>query len=245
MSIKSSSRRHVIAALMGVSILPLSILAPAVSAQVVVYDPTNYAQNLLQAARALQQINNQIQSLQNEANMLQNMARQLQRLDFSSLSQITGSMQRISTLMNQAQGIAFSLSSTEAALRQQFPLSFDAATTNSTIVQQALAQWQAAMQGYQQAMRVQSQVVENVQSDGDLLAELVTQSQGADGGLQAQQAANQLTALSVKQQLQIQNLMAAQYRADALERARQADALEAARVTSKRFLGSADIYNAH
>ena len=33
------------------------------SAQLVVFDPNNYAQNVLTAARALQQINNQIVSL--------------------------------------------------------------------------------------------------------------------------------------------------------------------------------------
>ena len=37
------------------------------TAQWVVYDPTNFSQNVLTAARSLQQINNQIQSLQNEA----------------------------------------------------------------------------------------------------------------------------------------------------------------------------------
>jgi type IV secretion system protein TrbJ len=49
--------------------LLLCPLAPA-AAQYVVYDPSNYAQNLLQAARALQQVTNQITSLQNEAQML-------------------------------------------------------------------------------------------------------------------------------------------------------------------------------
>ena len=33
----------------------------------IVYDPSNYAQNVLTAARTLEQINNQITSLQNEA----------------------------------------------------------------------------------------------------------------------------------------------------------------------------------
>ncbi|SER24151.1 hypothetical protein [Sphingobium sp. YR768] len=37
-------------------------------------------------------------------------------------------------------------------------------------------------------------------------------------------------------------MMAAQYRADALERARQQQALEAARERTKRFIGTADIY---
>ena len=38
-----------------------SVCAPA-RAQMIVYDPSNYAQNVLQAARALQQISNQITS---------------------------------------------------------------------------------------------------------------------------------------------------------------------------------------
>ncbi len=36
-------------------------------AQMTVFDPSNYSQNVLTAARTLQQVNNGIQSLQNEA----------------------------------------------------------------------------------------------------------------------------------------------------------------------------------
>ncbi|OCC24601.1 P-type conjugative transfer protein TrbJ [Croceicoccus estronivorus] len=208
----------------------------------VVFDPSNYAQNVLTAARTLQQINNQIQSLQNEASMLTNMAKHLQRLDFSSLTQLTRSMQRIDTLMNQAEGIAFDLTSTEAALREQFPDVFDTAMTSDQMLAAAQAQWQAAKQGYRQTMRVQAQVVENVQADSGLLAELVSQSQSASGSLQVSQATNQLIALSTKQQLQIQQMMAAQYRADAIERARQQQAMDAAREQTKRFIGTATAY---
>jgi len=237
------NRRILLSALLAAPLATVTALAPVAPAHAItVFDPSNYAQNVLTAARTLTQINNQIQALQNQASMLTNMAKHLQRLDFSSLSQITRSMQRIDTLMTNAQGIAFDLASTDAALRDQFPAAFDAAMTSNEMVARAQAQWQAAMQGYRQTMRVQAQVVENVQADADLLGELVSQSQSATGSLQAQQATNQLIALSTKQQLQIQNMMAAQYRADALERARQAQALEAARVTSRRFVGSADIY---
>lgn len=227
-------------ALTGAVIMPV---APA-HAQFggVVFDPSNYAQNVLTAARTLQQINNQIQSLQNEASMLTNMAKHLQRLDFSSLTQLTRSMQRIDTLMNQAEGIAFDLTSTEAALREQFPDVFDTAMTSDQMLAAAQAQWQAAKQGYRQTMRVQAQVVENVQADSGLLAELVSQSQSASGSLQVSQATNQLIALSTKQQLQIQQMMAAQYRADAIERARQQQAMDAAREQTKRFVGTATAY---
>jgi P-type conjugative transfer protein TrbJ len=46
----------------------------------IVFDPSNYAENIVQAARALEQINNQIASLQNEAQMLINQARNLASL---------------------------------------------------------------------------------------------------------------------------------------------------------------------
>lgn len=53
----------------------------------IVYDPTNYAQNVLTAARTLQQVNQQITQLQNEAQMLINQARNLASLPYSARRQ--------------------------------------------------------------------------------------------------------------------------------------------------------------
>ena len=100
----------------------------------------------------------------------------------------------------------------------------------------------AATAGYRQAMGVQAQVVENVREDAALLAELVGRSQNAVGGLQAQQAANQLLALSIKQQLQLQNLMAAEFRDASVERARRAQAEADGRAATRRFLGNGRAY---
>ena len=48
------------------------VVGAPVRAQLLVFDPSNYSQNLLTAARSLQQIQNQITSLRNEAQMLIN-----------------------------------------------------------------------------------------------------------------------------------------------------------------------------
>ncbi|MFT4053912.1 MAG: P-type conjugative transfer protein TrbJ [Novosphingobium sp.] len=236
-------KSRLLAMSMAACILFTGTVLPVGAAQAIpVFDASNYAQNVLTAARTLQQINNQIQELQNQATMLTNMGRHLQRLDYSSLGEITRSMQRIGTLMTQAEGIAFDLASTDDVLRRQFPASFDTTLSANDIIAQARARYQASMQGYRQTMRVQSQVVENIEADATLLAELVTQSQSAGGSLQVGQATNQLIALSARQQLQIQQMMAAQYRADALERAREQQAMEGAREQSRRFLGSHTLY---
>jgi len=78
----------------GAVALAISLTTPPSLAQVVVFDPNNYAQNVLTAARALQQINNQITSLQNQTQMLINQAKNLASLPFSSLQQLQSSIQR-------------------------------------------------------------------------------------------------------------------------------------------------------
>ena len=65
-----------------VSALAVLMLAASPAQALTVFDPSNYSQNVLQAARALQQINNQIRGLQNQVLMLQNMAKHLERLDY-------------------------------------------------------------------------------------------------------------------------------------------------------------------
>ncbi|MGE5563224.1 MAG: P-type conjugative transfer protein TrbJ, partial [Bacillota bacterium] len=101
----------------------------------------------------------------------------------------------------------------------------------------ARARLDAARDSYREAMGVQSQVAENVREDSGVLKELAAASQGATGALEASQAANQLLALSVKQQLQLQSLMASEFREAAIERARRAQAEEEGRMTTRRFLG--------
>jgi type IV secretion system protein TrbJ len=216
------------------------LLQPA--SAIPVFDASNYAENMLTAARSLTQINNQIQALQNQAVVLQNMAKNLKRMDYSSVSQLTNGLQRVDALMLQAQGISYNVSTTNSNFQSLYPQQYASAVTTNDLVQGARGRWQESMNAYQQTMGVQSQVVQNVQEDRSLLDTLVSQSQGSEGALQAQQATNQLLALSIKQQLQIQNMMAAQYRADAAEQARTASGQAQGRAATKRFLGNSNAY---
>lgn len=222
--------------------LSAATLAP-VHAQWIVFDPQNYAQDLIQAARALQQINNQIQSLQNEAMMLQNEGKNLTSLNTSQLGTMVTALTQISTLMNQGQGIAFNVNATNTAFAQTYPQSYPAGTPQSTLAADALKRWQDSMAAFQQTLQVQAGVAQNVQADTATLTALTNSSQGAVGNLQVSQATNQLLALSVKQQLQIQNLMAAQYRANALDQARNAEAEAQAQSQLSTFLGSSSAYH--
>lgn len=239
------TRKYLVASALGLGTagsLAMALTCSPARAQFTVFDPSNYSQNLLTAARTLQQINNQIQSLQNEATMLINQAKNLTRIDFPELQALTQTLQQVDRLMGQAQGIQFRVSGLDQQFRQLFPQSFSAALRTNEQVVAARARLDTAMSAYQQTMTVQAQVTENVTADAQALSGIVAKSQGAEGSLQAQQATNQLLALAAKQQFQIQNMMAAQYRAEAIEQARRAQAEIDARAATRRFLGSGSAY---
>jgi P-type conjugative transfer protein TrbJ len=228
------------AALLAASILSLPItvspvLAPPAAAQWIVYDPTNYVQNVLSAARALEQINNQIQSLQNEAQMLINQARNLASLPYSSLQQLQQSVQRTQQLLAQAQRIAFDVQQIDQAFQQQYG-AISLSTSDQQLIADARSRWQNTVAGLQDAMRVQAGVVGNIDTNRAEMAALVGQSQGATGALQATQAGNQLLALQAQQLADLTAVVAANGRAQALSDAERAAAAEQGREQRRRFL---------
>uniref|UniRef100_UPI0035CA2EB2 P-type conjugative transfer protein TrbJ n=1 Tax=uncultured Sphingomonas sp. TaxID=158754 RepID=UPI0035CA2EB2 len=222
--------------------LTLSIPVQPALAQWTVFDPTNYSQNLLTAARSLQQINNQIQSLQNQATMLTNMARNLSRIDFPELQALRATLQQIDTLMGQAKAIEYRVDHVDTEFRQMFPTSFNAALTSNDHVAAAKARLDASMSAYQETMGVQAQIVANVTADAGTLSALTAKSQSAEGALEAAQATNQLLALIAKQQFQLQNLMVSQGRAEALDQARRVQSQADSGAATTKFLGSGSAY---
>ncbi len=225
------------------------LVAPA-AAQWIVFDPRNYVENVLSAARAMEQINNQIQSLQNEAQMLINQARNLASLPHSSLQQLQQSVQRTQQLLNQAQNIAFDVQRIDQMFQQQYG-NVSQSTSEQQMVADARSRWQNAVGSLQDAMRVQAGVVGNIDTNRAEMATLVGQSQGATGALQATQAGNQLLALQSQQLSDLIALISANGRAGALTEAERAAAAEQGREQRRRFLtpgsgyqpGNAQMFN--
>jgi len=209
--------------------------APPSTAQVVVFDPNNYAQNVLTAARALQQINNQITSLQNQAQMLINQAKNLASLPYSSLQQLQSSIQRTQQLLVQAQRIAYDVQQIDRAFSTTYAAA-SAGTSSQTLIANAQARWQTSVAGLQDALRVQAGVVSNLDTNRTQTAALVTSSQSATGALQAAQAGNQLAALLAQQVADLTAAVAAQGRAQSLEAAQRTSAQDQGREQLRRFL---------
>ena len=218
-----------------VAILALSGGALPAWAQMHVFDPSNYSQNLLTAARTLEQVNNQILSLQNEAQMLINQARHLTSLPYSSLQQLQQSIGRTRQLLGQAQNIAYDVQQIDRA----FSTTYAPASANQSaqsLIANAQTRWHNSVAGLQDALRIQATVVGNLDTNRSELSALVDASQGAAGALEAAQAGNQLVALQAQQLADLTATVAAQGRAQNLEAAARVAAQDQAREQLRRFL---------
>jgi P-type conjugative transfer protein TrbJ len=212
--------RHRLRALLAASALTIGVIAPA-AAQYIVFDPTNYAQNVLTAARALQQVNNQIQSLENQANMLINQAKNLASLPYSSLAQLEQQITRTEQLLAQAQRIAYNVTTINQAFTHTYPQGYAAGTSSQQLITDAQTRWQNSLAGFQDAMNVQAGVVQNLTTTQTQINALISSSQSASGALQAAQSGNQLIGLQTTQLADLTAVMAAIARAQSLEGARQ------------------------
>lgn len=225
-------RRHALVAASAMTVLTL--LGRPAAAQLTVYDPTNYASNVLQAARALEQVNNQIRSLQNQAMSLQNQARNLQQLPYSSLQTIQGNFGRIAGLMQQAQRIAYDVQAIQREFSQNYTVTPGSSST--ALVASAQARWANSAQAFEHALQVQAGVVAGLPGARSEVQNLVTASQGSAGILQATQAGNQLLALQTQQLADLSAMMASQGRATALDQADRAASRAQAQEQFRQFM---------
>jgi P-type conjugative transfer protein TrbJ len=200
--------------------------APNRADALIVFDPTNYAQNLLTAARALQQINNQLLMLANQVKMLQNQAQNLAKMPYSSQQSLQASLSRTQSLLSQAQRITYNVNQINQTFAQFYPQTSPYPQSNavtaaqSQIINNAQQRWQNSLSGYQSALQVQAGVVQGLDGTRTQTTALVTASRAAPGMLSAQQAGNELTAQVGQRLADLAALTASMHHAMSLEGAR-------------------------
>ena len=239
--------RHALCHLLAGTALACAGLGPFLSVPAraqfggIVYDPSNYAQNVLTAARTLEQINNQIRMLQNQTNSLINEARNLESLPLTVLQPLQDQIRKTQQLLQQAQRIAYDVRSVEAAFDAQYRnVPLDA--SQQAMVRSAEARWQNSVAGFEDALKVQAGAVANIEGSRAAVGSLVSASQAATGALQAAQTGNQLLAVQAGQLADLTATLAAIGRAQSLDAAERAAARAQAREQLRRFLASRPAY---
>jgi P-type conjugative transfer protein TrbJ len=235
-------RRAAIAVSVIAGVVVCSALQSA--AQLTVFDPANFQQNLLTAARALEQINNQVRGLQNQVLMIARMDQNLVRLGATMAPDLQKTLGSIQGLLRAGDGIALRLAATQSGYEQLYPRQAAAALTHDDAVRNAKARWDEQYGAFQRAALLQGQIADGIETDMGLLATAMGRSRDAVGALEAVQAGNEITALNVKQVLALQGLLAAQYRAETTKRARDLATEDEARQRFKTFVGTGSAYAA-
>jgi len=139
--------------------------APLANAQFggIVYDPANYRQNFMTAVRSYTQIVRQGQQLRNEANMLINQAKHLSKLDLNSVNDLNRILSEIAYLNAQADNVAYEVGRTRQLVKEYFPQSYEDFSEDELMVR-AEQQWQMSQRAYNDAMVMQSKMVESLET---------------------------------------------------------------------------------
>ena len=222
----------------------LTSCVPRSAAQLTVFDPSNYQQNLLSAARALEQINNQVRQLQNQAQMIIRMDQNLVRLGSTISPDLQRTLADLQSRLRAGEGIALNLRATESAYERMFPRQVSAALTADDALRNAKSRWEEEYASLRRAALLQGQIADGIDGDTRLLDTAMARSRNAGGALEVTQAGNEILGLSVKQALQLQGLVAAQQRSETLARARELATEDEARQRFKSFLGNGQAYTA-
>jgi len=231
------TRMRSIAAILSIALV---LTMGSSTAQIQVFDPSNYAQNLQTAANTLKQINNQLTALQNQTQMLLNQARHLTSLPLSLVNAIDQTFTQTQNILHNVDRIAYDVQ----AIGQAFASyqHFNASQSDQQLIALAQGRWQTSIDAFQHSLSVGATTVNNLSATQTQTGTLVSASQSAVGQLQATQAGNQLLGVQSRQLSDLTALVAAQSRAAALELARKAAAEDQAREQTSRFLNNGQSY---
>lgn len=186
------------------------VTAPPAQAQRIVYDPTNYAQNLLQAARALEQIRNQVRQIEQAAAMLRQNPLQLS-------PELSQSIAEARALFETAQGIAFEVDRIGDDVRQLYPETWEEFDLDQ--IMSRSDQWVAETRAsLERAMQAEARAAQSIEQARGRIDRALQSSSDAEGQTGAIQASNQLLGVTAGQLAEIHALLVAQGRALETER---------------------------
>ena len=196
--------------------LTLMVAAPAF-AQLAVFDPANFGQNVLTAARSLQsnmnqaaEIANQVQQLGQQIMMVSNQGRNLQALPDSLLQNYQSSFGQLLQQTSQINGLMGNLGTLQSQYQQQYP-----SWANSSLQMGQLNTLEQAWRtqdasNYRSALASGATILQQLPTSQADIARLGQDSQNAPGALSAIQAGNNLS-VAIAGQLQDLNTQTATF----------------------------------
>ncbi|HEX4710627.1 conjugal transfer protein TrbJ [Phenylobacterium sp.] len=199
------------------------------AAQQVVFDPQNYVENALHAAR-------QLQSLSNEALMLANQARQLAASPYSHLGETSQTLSDIGQLAQSLRGVASNVQQLEGQFDSFYPTAIHGLDPRQALLQNQ-ARTDTARATAEDLARTAAELDRLSQGRQQRLAGAISASQTAQGQTAAIQSSTQVLAVLAEDLASLRTGMLAQSRLMAEETARRAAERAASADARQQFWG--------
>lgn len=181
-----------------------------------VYDPWNFAEMYYNALQAVEQNQKLLNQLQNQITMINIQYQNLKALQVNIGNTPMQTVQDIDNMLGKIQGVGYNIQTLDRSfqdLYQQFGKEIQGASP-SDIQAKRLSQIEATANSNINTMKVQAQAISGINDDIIATDRVLMGSRNATGNLDVQQYGNELAAMQVKQQIQTQQLLAAQNRLD-------------------------------
>jgi type IV secretion system protein TrbJ len=189
-------------------------LTPTPVQAAIVFDPTNHVQNVLTAARALEQIRVQTEQLTAQI-------RSLSQNPYNHMGEIGRAMSALTELSDQARGLASSVQGLERQFEELYPDRPNARNAMERIMA-STRRIEVARKTAQDAARVAASIDQGRAARSARMAGAMNAAQSADGQTSAIQSSVQALGVMSEQLEGLQALIASQTRLAAEESARRA-----------------------
>ena len=201
--------------------------ATPAQAQLAVYDPTNYVQNALQAAR-------QLQSVTNEVQMLMNQAKALAASPYSHLLGTSQTLRDITELSRSIRGVAGDITQLERQFEDLYPTAVKGLDPTKAL-EQIRGRNEAARQTAQDLARAAAELERLSAGRQGRLEGALSASEGASGQTAAIQSSTQVLAVLAEDLGSMRTILLAQSRLMAEDAARRSAERAAAVETRRQF----------
>jgi type IV secretion system protein TrbJ len=176
------------------SLLLPAAVPPETAEALVVFDPANFSQNILQAIRALESNMHEAKMIANQIMSLANQARNLKSLRFNIINDFSSKLQMLFAAVGTVDGLMQHVADLESRFEKLYPdlVNLPDLVPRKSVAEDMHHQLSTTREMMLGAAKTGGQVLAGLPQSEAELAKLMTSSQGAIGILQATQAGNQI-----------------------------------------------------
>lgn len=226
----------------GLVVFVLSVLPPPVGALFgagdIVYDPANYAENLLTAARALQSNINEALQIANQLRQIEMEVRNLAAFPQGVWGDVQADIRQLTQLMESGQAISYAMRNLSSEFQRLYP-GYKAPEN----YEEAYGEWtNNTLTGAQKALEAANQQNAMFAAEFARAGQIEAMSDSAEGAMEALQANNMLAAEAVEQLQKLRQLQMSEMQAQSAYMATEIEDQAAQKAAVKKWLESGKNY---